>query len=157
MPSVVGRYVPTYPPTTEYWWEPNEPLQIAFWTVSGICLILIVALVACCLLWRTAKKQRDRIYDDLGLGSEPLGIGTIVGDELSEYAETVKTMDSMDSGVKLSKHPNPSGHSSMNMHQMQMFTSQPQMHNVQNGQRDRFPTPIKRAVRERTDTPQTQV
>lgn len=77
MPFVVGRETPTYPPTTEYWWEPSEPLQVAFWTVSGVCLILIVALVACCLLWRTAKKQRDRIYDDLGLGSEPLGLGTI--------------------------------------------------------------------------------
>jgi hypothetical protein len=58
-------------------WEPNEPLQIAFWSVSGICLILIVALVACCLLWRTAKKQRDRIYDDLGLGTEPLRMGSM--------------------------------------------------------------------------------
>jgi len=58
-------------------WEPNEPLQIAFWSVSGICLILIVVLVACCLLWRTAKGQRDRVYQDYGPGNRPLGVGPI--------------------------------------------------------------------------------
>ncbi|GBP14934.1 hypothetical protein EVAR_101715_1 [Eumeta japonica] len=31
LPTVIGVLVPTYPPTTEFWWEPKEPLQIAFW------------------------------------------------------------------------------------------------------------------------------
>ena len=47
-------------------WEPTEPLVIAFWSVAGLCLLLIVALVACCLLWRTTKQQRDRFYKDYG-------------------------------------------------------------------------------------------
>jgi len=28
LPTVIGVLVPTYPPTTEYWWEPKEPLQM---------------------------------------------------------------------------------------------------------------------------------
>ncbi|OXA58168.1 Neuroligin-4, Y-linked [Folsomia candida] len=161
MPSVVGHLVATYPPTTEYW-EPNEPLQIAFWSVSGICLILIVALVACCLLWRTAKKQRDRIYDDLGLGSEPLRMGSMGGDEMSEYAETVKTIDSMDSGrLKYSHRPDPP-----QQHQQQRFppASYSTQSTVHNGShlrdtKDRFHVPIKKAGVERggRETPQTTV
>jgi len=157
MPVVVGHLVATYAPTTEYWWEPNEPLQIAFWSVSGVCLLLIVALVACCLLWRTAKKQRDRIYDDLGLGSEPLRLGSMVGDEISEYAETVKTIDSMDSttAVKYSHHPDP----------QRSYPSYSTHTTLQNGSplkevtKDRFPTP-KRSGIDRgggRDTPQTTV
>lgn len=56
--------VPTYPPTTEFWWEPKEPLQIAFWSMSAACLLLIVLVVICCILWRNAKRQSDRFYDD---------------------------------------------------------------------------------------------
>ncbi|XP_059481006.1 neuroligin-2 isoform X2 [Neocloeon triangulifer] len=56
LPSVIGMLVPTYPPTTEFWWEPNEPLQIAFWSVSGTCLLLIVIVFICCVLWRNAKS-----------------------------------------------------------------------------------------------------
>lgn len=48
--------VPTYPPSTEFWWEPKEPLQIAFWSMSIACLILLVLLVMCCILWRNAKR-----------------------------------------------------------------------------------------------------
>ncbi|XP_063375509.1 cholinesterase [Cydia amplana] len=75
LPTVVGRFVPTYPPITEYWWEPKQPLQIAFWTVSVACLLLIVLVVVCCMLWRNAKRaippkwkllpaiESDRFYD----------------------------------------------------------------------------------------------
>ncbi|XP_044256720.1 neuroligin-4, Y-linked [Tribolium madens] len=64
LPTVVGHLVPTYPPTTEYWWEPRAPLQIAFWSMSAACLLLVVLLVVCCMLWRNAKRQSDRyIYD----------------------------------------------------------------------------------------------
>ncbi|XP_022821930.1 neuroligin-3 isoform X1 [Spodoptera litura] len=75
LPTVIGRLVPTYPPITEYWWEPKQPLQIAFWSVSSACLVLIVLLVVCCMLWRNAKRaippkwkmvpamETDRYYD----------------------------------------------------------------------------------------------
>lgn len=63
LPTVIGRLVPTYPPITEYWWEPKQPLQIAFWSVSCACLVLIVLLVVCCMLWRNAKRETDRYYD----------------------------------------------------------------------------------------------
>ncbi|XP_012274823.1 cholinesterase isoform X2 [Orussus abietinus] len=56
LPTVIGRLVPTYPPVTEYWWEPKQPLQIAFWSMSTACLLLIVLCVVCCMLWRNAKR-----------------------------------------------------------------------------------------------------
>ncbi|XP_023713826.1 cholinesterase isoform X2 [Cryptotermes secundus] len=56
LPTVIGHLVPTYPPVTEYWWEPKEPLQIAFWSVTSACLLLIVLVVICCILWRNAKR-----------------------------------------------------------------------------------------------------
>jgi neuroligin len=56
LPTVIGVLVPTYPPSTEFWWEPKEPLQIAFWSMSIACLILSVLLVMCCILWRNAKR-----------------------------------------------------------------------------------------------------
>ncbi|XP_076290368.1 carboxyl ester lipase-like protein Gli isoform X1 [Lasioglossum baleicum] len=62
LPTVIGRLVPTYPPVTEYWWEPKQPLQIAFWSVSTACLLLIVLSVVCCMLWRNAKRQSDHYY-----------------------------------------------------------------------------------------------
>ena len=56
LPTVIGYITPTYPPTTEFWWEPDSPLQIAFWSMSSACLILCVMVVVCCLLWRNAKR-----------------------------------------------------------------------------------------------------
>lgn len=56
IPSVVGVLVPTFPPSTEFWWEPGEPVQIALWTMSAICLFLLVLVVICCILWRNAKR-----------------------------------------------------------------------------------------------------
>lgn len=64
LPTVIGVLIPTYPPTTEFWWEPKEPLQIAFWSMSATCLFLIVLLFICCIMWRNAKRQSDRYYDD---------------------------------------------------------------------------------------------
>ncbi|XP_067622001.1 neuroligin-like protein glit-1 [Eurosta solidaginis] len=63
LPTVIGVLVPTYPPTTEFWWEPKEPLQIAFWTMSVACLFLIVLVVICCIMWRNAKRRSD-FYDE---------------------------------------------------------------------------------------------
>ncbi|XP_017023941.1 cholinesterase [Drosophila kikkawai] len=75
LPTVIGVLVPTYPPTTEYWWEPKEPLQIAFWSMSVTCFFLIVLVVICCIMWRNAKRQSDRFYDEdvfiNGEGIEP--------------------------------------------------------------------------------------
>lgn len=62
LPTVIGILVPTYPPFTEYWWEPKEPLQIAFWSMSGFNLLLIVIVVIFCILWRNAKRNNDPLY-----------------------------------------------------------------------------------------------
>ncbi|XP_014205534.1 acetylcholinesterase isoform X2 [Copidosoma floridanum] len=59
LPTVIGRLVPTYPPITEYWWEPTQPMQIAFWSMSTACLLLIVMSVVCCMLWRNAKSKTE--------------------------------------------------------------------------------------------------
>ena len=64
LPTVVGYITPTYPPTTEFWWEPDSPIQVAFWSMSSACLVLLVLVVVCCLLWRNAKRQsQDRYFD----------------------------------------------------------------------------------------------
>ncbi|KAJ8687074.1 hypothetical protein QAD02_022868 [Eretmocerus hayati] len=62
LPTVVGRLLPITPPTTEFWWEPTQPLQIAFWSMSTVNLFLIVMAVVCCMLWRNAKRQSDHYY-----------------------------------------------------------------------------------------------
>ncbi|XP_065332754.1 neuroligin-like protein glit-1 isoform X2 [Cloeon dipterum] len=54
LPSVIGILVPTYPPTTEFWWEPNQPIQVAFWSITSICVLLLVIIFICCVLWRKA-------------------------------------------------------------------------------------------------------
>ena len=41
----------------QYWWEPNTPISIAFWSVSGICLMFIILAILCCCLWRGAKRS----------------------------------------------------------------------------------------------------
>ncbi|KAL5282203.1 Gli.2 family protein [Megaselia abdita] len=64
LPTVIGMLVPTYPPTTEFWWEPKEPLQIAFWTMSAGCLLSIILVIICCIMWRNAKRQNDRFSID---------------------------------------------------------------------------------------------
>ncbi|KAB0801415.1 hypothetical protein PPYR_05769 [Photinus pyralis] len=95
LPKVVGHLVPTYPPTTEFWWEPRAPLQIAFWSMSAVCLILVVLLVMCCMLWRNAKRQSDRYYNgDLFLGNEvdhDVGIENARSQDIYEYTDKPKT------------------------------------------------------------------
>ena len=66
LPSVIGYITPTYPPTTEFWWEPDSPLQIAFWSMSSISLFLLVLVVISCLLWRNAKSQSKDRFGDAG-------------------------------------------------------------------------------------------
>ncbi|CAH2253859.1 jg22183 [Pararge aegeria aegeria] len=46
-----------------FWWEPQQPLQIAFWSVSSACILLIVLLVVLCMLWRNAKRDNERYYN----------------------------------------------------------------------------------------------
>jgi hypothetical protein len=79
---------------------------------------------------------------------------------VSDYAETVKTIDSMDSGVKYSHshHPDPMSGQRLNV---TSYSTPPTVHNGSHSYRDakdRFPTPIKRAHdRGGRDTPQTTV
>ncbi|XP_055594157.1 acetylcholinesterase isoform X2 [Uranotaenia lowii] len=109
IPTVVGVMVPTYPPTTEFWWEPKEPLQIAFWSMSAACLFLLVLVVICCILWRNAKRQSDRFYDegvfvvdnpeserDIGIDNNVHQAQPLRRDNIYEYR---------DSPSKYSKHP----------------------------------------------------
>ncbi|RZC37209.1 neuroligin-4, Y-linked, partial [Asbolus verrucosus] len=98
LPTVVGHLVPTYPPTTEFWWEPRAPLQIAFWSMSAACLLLVVLLVVCCMLWRNAKRQSDRYYNDVFLAPDTdteEGIDNTRVVNPYEYSEKVKTPVSM--------------------------------------------------------------
>uniref|UniRef100_A0A8D8YR27 Neuroligin-2 n=1 Tax=Cacopsylla melanoneura TaxID=428564 RepID=A0A8D8YR27_9HEMI len=62
LPLVVGVVTPTYPPFTEYWWEPRTPIQVAFWSVSTLCMVLLAAVVIFCILWKTAKRNVDHYY-----------------------------------------------------------------------------------------------
>ncbi|XP_055382109.1 neuroligin-4, Y-linked [Condylostylus longicornis] len=65
LPTVIGVLIPTYPPTTEFWWEPHEPLQIAFWSMTAACLLLIVLVFICCIMWRNSKLKADRLEEDI--------------------------------------------------------------------------------------------
>ncbi|XP_037079345.1 neuroligin-3-like [Pollicipes pollicipes] len=64
LPTVVGHLVPTYRPSTEFWWEPREPLQIAFWSVTSLAFLLLVIVGICCCLWQGAKKKTDQFYEE---------------------------------------------------------------------------------------------
>ncbi|XP_054268687.1 neuroligin-2 [Macrosteles quadrilineatus] len=70
LPTVVGYLVPTYPPSTEYWWEPKEPLQIAFWSMSTVNLVLVVLIFIFCILWRNAKRESLYYNGDMLMMSE---------------------------------------------------------------------------------------
>lgn len=104
LPTVIGVLVPTYPPSTEFWWEPREPLQIAFWSMTAACMFLMVIVVMCCILWRNAKLQADRFYDgdifiDAGESDGVLGIENTVTqthplrsrDNIYEFKDTKPT------------------------------------------------------------------
>ncbi|KAF0313426.1 Neuroligin-3 [Amphibalanus amphitrite] len=64
LPTVVGHLVPTYRPSTEFWWEPQEPLQIAFWSVTALAFLLLVIVGICCCLWQGAKKKTTHLYEE---------------------------------------------------------------------------------------------
>lgn len=74
LPSVIGMLTPTYPPTTEFWWEPDSPLQIAFWSMSSVCLFLLVLVVICCLLWRNAKRNSKERYFESAVGTPAMSL-----------------------------------------------------------------------------------
>ncbi|VVC28961.1 Carboxylesterase type B, conserved site,Carboxylesterase, type B,Alpha/Beta hydrolase fold [Cinara cedri] len=76
LPTVIGIIVPTYPPTTEFWWEPKTPIQVAFWSLSGLNMILVALTVMLCILWCNAKKSKDHYYngDVLVVREEPIAM-----------------------------------------------------------------------------------
>lgn len=43
-------------PVMQYWWEPNTPISVAFWSICGICVILVILAIFICCLWRGAKR-----------------------------------------------------------------------------------------------------
>ncbi|XP_017782173.1 PREDICTED: neuroligin-4, Y-linked isoform X2 [Nicrophorus vespilloides] len=100
LPMVVGNLVVTLRPTTEFWYEPSTPLQIAFWSMSTACLFLVVLLVVCCMLWRNAKRQSrirkefltksDRYYNGDFIVTDndtDLGIENTRSPEIYEYTD----------------------------------------------------------------------
>ncbi|XP_058446589.1 acetylcholinesterase isoform X1 [Malaya genurostris] len=112
IPAVVGVLVPTYPPSTEFWWEPKEPLQIAFWSMSVACMLLIVIVVICCILWRNAKRQSDRFYDEgVFVVDNPESEREIGIDNNVIQAQPLRTRDNIyeyrDSPSKYGKQPHP--------------------------------------------------
>ena len=123
LPSVISYITPTYPPTTEFWWEPESPLQIAFWSINSICLFLLVMVVVCCLLWRNAKRMSKERYVDAGsLASLKQGLGGDFSGRASPALShrsgiTGKTMLENHDGVSLKSfqggilQPSPSTHS----------------------------------------------
>jgi len=92
MPSVVGFLLPTYRPFTEYWWEPNTPISVAFWSVSGVCAIFIIMATLCCCLWRGAKRANRKLLaenylsqeltENLHTGSKEFSDGSYTSDKL---------------------------------------------------------------------------
>ena len=110
LPSVIGYITPTYPPTTEFWWEPESPLQIAFWSMSSVCLFLLVMVVVCCLLWRNARRMsKDRFGDAAGsrmslasLKQYPADfehMDTISGKEHMEFSQSMMSMRTAKTGL----------------------------------------------------------
>ena len=126
LPNVIGYITPTYPPTTEFWWEPESPLQIAFWSINSVCLFLLVMVVVSCLLWRNAKRMSKERYVDAGSLASLKQYPPDIGGDFSGRASpalshrsgiTGKTMLENQDGVSLKSfqggtlQPSPSTHS----------------------------------------------
>ena len=94
LPSVIGFITPTYPPTTEFWWEPDSPLQIAFWSMSSVSLFLLVMVVVCCLLWRNARSQAKDRYGDAGSRMSLASLKQYQGD--FDHMETISGKEHME-------------------------------------------------------------
>lgn len=119
LPTVIGVLVITYPPSTEFWWEPREPLQIAFWSLSAACMFLMVIVVMCCILWRNAKRQADRFYDgdifiDAAESEGVLGIENAAAhahprDNIYEFKDTKKAKSLPDTTTSSLRSPSSLG------------------------------------------------
>ena len=94
LPSVIGYITPTYPPTTEFWWEPDSPLQIAFWTMSSASLFMLVMVVISCLLWRNAKRMSKDRYGDAGSRMSLASLKQYQGD--FDHMETISGKEHME-------------------------------------------------------------
>jgi len=64
LPTLIEHELTTYRPTTEFWWEPKEPLQIAFWSVTALAFAMLFVVCLFCCLWQNNKRKRDRLYDE---------------------------------------------------------------------------------------------
>lgn len=80
LPSVIGYITPTYPPTTEFWWEPESPIQIAFWSMSSTSLLLLAIVIISCLLWQNAKRQSKIRYADAAAAGSMVSLKHHPGD-----------------------------------------------------------------------------
>ncbi|KAK6618095.1 hypothetical protein RUM44_002537 [Polyplax serrata] len=62
LPTIVGTYFTTYRPYYDFWWDAREELQIAFWSIISLSVLLIILVLTCCVLWRRAKRNSDQYY-----------------------------------------------------------------------------------------------
>ncbi|CAG0888223.1 unnamed protein product [Darwinula stevensoni] len=64
IPLVVGRLIPTLEPTTEFWWEAEGPIQVAFWSTAGVAVLLLILVFICCCLWCGARRHLAKVHKE---------------------------------------------------------------------------------------------
>ncbi|CAG0897419.1 unnamed protein product, partial [Cyprideis torosa] len=65
LPAVMEQYIPTTPPTTEYWWEPEGPVQVAFWGAAGLSVILFILVLTCCCMWCSTRRRLTKLQREM--------------------------------------------------------------------------------------------
>ncbi|KAK4300064.1 hypothetical protein Pmani_027712 [Petrolisthes manimaculis] len=71
IPQVAREWVPTVPPPINPWTQMSQPIVAAFYGTVAACVVLLVILIGCCGLWKSAKRQRNKALDDLEFYSTP--------------------------------------------------------------------------------------
>ncbi|XP_071543797.1 cholinesterase isoform X2 [Panulirus ornatus] len=87
IPQVAREWVPTVPPPVNPWTQLTQPIVAAFYGALAFCVVLLVILFVCCGLWKSAKRQRNKVLRDLvyyKVETEALSIGD-QKDEVREY------------------------------------------------------------------------
>ena len=72
LPTLVRQYLPPFVPFDEFWFERSgDTVQIAFWSVTMLCLFLFFLVVVCCTLWRHEKRKLQLSKDLLMMEPGP--------------------------------------------------------------------------------------